>query len=247
MSLDRQKKLELFHLEKFRELRPELILTEPERPGPPAPDFIFKRKGTTLGIEHTQLLHSDYLIEQENLRGRIIRQAQKNFENCGQPPVQVAIHFNTNYQLNKNRVENLATAAASIVRRNFPDPTGRTEVSSDWNNRNDFPEEFDCLSISRFSEIGNYWRAPGVTWVPTLGATCLQAVIDKKLARFDGYRQRCDELWLLIVSDGFQLASIVDFEKDVISQPYSTKFNRMFLLHNLTKVYELERLAKPYN
>ncbi len=245
MSSDRKKEIEAFHLAKFRELRPELIPTEPKHSDPPDPDFIVTRNGTTLGIEHTQLFPPTYpgqvcLKEQEELRGMVVRRAQEMFECLDKPPVQVAIHFNMNYLLNKKLVEQLPEAAVSIVLRNFPEVNGSIEESFDWDNPGFFHEEFARISLSRLTGIGNYWHAPGATWVQTLGATCLQEKIEDKSGRCNAYRENgVDELWLLIVSDGFQLSSIVDFEQNAISQQYRTKFNRMFLLHNLTKVYEL--------
>ncbi|OHB65236.1 MAG: hypothetical protein A2Y77_03020 [Planctomycetes bacterium RBG_13_62_9] len=60
----------------------------------------------------------------------------------------------------------------------------------------------------------------------------LQRTIDEKNTKYDVYRQKCDECWLLIAANRFNPAQGYDFTLDgcPLTHCYASRFERVFFL-----------------
>jgi hypothetical protein len=66
--------------------------------------------------------------------------------------------------------------------------------------------------------------------VPGVSIDLIEERLRDKESRLDEYRRRCDEVWLLIVTDTGTRASHFDVPGSVVSATYSTGFERLYLL-----------------
>jgi len=60
----------------------------------------------------------------------------------------------------------------------------------------------------------------------------LQRTIDEKNTKYDVYRQKCEECWLLIAANKFNPAQGYDFTLDryALTHCYGSRFERVFFL-----------------
>lgn len=78
------------------------------------------------------------------------------------------------------------------------------------------------------------------SFTPFPGAETLQRLLDQKEQRVRTYRKCCDDLWLLIVSDGRTLARTIDVEQVPQDHEYQSTFDRVFLFAEMSHIRELK-------
>ena len=217
------------------------------------PDFTVSRPGGSLGIELTQLLQESPPEEspiqaQESLRARVLASARELYK-ASDPSVIVSILFNPVYPVAKSRVQRLAEAAIEIALRNMP-PSGAYSEEPEERyplNGSYFPREFDRIAVYRGVGLTQTsWSAPGSTWIQTFGCDQLQAVLDKKARRCWAYRERCKELWLLIVADGERLATTIAIEEQIVGHEFRSDSTGSFFYKTCGRFMSLLlRRARP--
>lgn len=212
------------------------------------PDFLAEREGRTIGIEHTELFKRrgiqqdkpaprrsvfsyDCPKELDGIQRRIVRDARELYVDQGNPPVSVRVWFNTTMQHTK-----LATGRSKAIAAEL------SQLVADWVRENPghldgqlrrgdtIPiEEIAVLAIRRG---GLGWSKEGPSWVRAPSVSELQAIVTEKDARYDVYRRRCDECWLLITADWRNPAQGFDLRRDErwLSHCYGSKFDRIFFL-----------------
>lgn len=207
-----KKRRERIHLERLQALRPELLagdLEESEKP-----DFLVRSAcGKITGVEVTELFHPSRpgespLQAQEALRARIVSLAWRKYDQLNEPPVQVGLIFSDTYPLSKRKVGQIADMVVAVVRLHRPPLGEGAEIEYDRATHSYFPRELAVILVHCIEGVDeSYWSAPGAVYVPPIGAKELREVVQAKSRLADVYRERCQDLWLLIVSDGWQLSS----------------------------------------
>lgn len=234
------------HCELLFRIRPDLAADKVENSE--APDFFLHyAAGRKVGLEVTELYQSasndGYLPqEQESLRHRVVCEAQKMFEaqDPETAPLHVSVHFSSAHPLAKKGTKELAKAVADSVRRNALPSEGSCILTDD------IPEEVYALNIYRTEGTPRTaWTVPGGQYVPILESADLIEVIQKKSKLLAAYRQRCDEVWLLIVADGFRLGTMFQIEAQRLAPVPRGEFNRVFLLHDQRRIYEMDDRGQP--
>lgn len=235
-------KLERVHLDKFLNLFSEDLVGTIEKGE--KPDFQIYSNEKIIGIEHTQLFRPSSkqpLQEIESLSSNIAKQAQNIYLTTGHPPVDVSILFNSKYHIRKNMISWLPQTISELVIKIMPKMGESLIEEYKYTNRSYFPEEIDFISISRNKETTeSFFSAMDSAVSSRLGIDFIEEQIQRKNKKVNTYGKSCDELWLLLVSDGWRLSSRLKFDKSIDNHIYKCDFDRVFLLKNMKELVELK-------
>ncbi|QDJ45576.1 hypothetical protein CBR71_06995 [Bordetella hinzii] len=150
-----------------------------------------------------------------------------------EPVVLVSILFNTHHRPQKSQVEGLAQAIVGFVKQKLPEMGGRHEEEYDWINREYFPEQISHMSVTRLPSITKtFFGSSGATWLATLSEQDLARVVPDKDKRYEDYRSRCDEVWLIIdTNTGDSMSTWFEIEPEKLTTPIDTRFERVFIVN----------------
>jgi hypothetical protein len=233
-----KKELELHLFEEFKKVTPTLHLELIEHRD--CPDILARTGDHRVGIEITRYYRRDEKTRgsQEKLREReedaVIEMARCRYEASGNPTVRVSVFWGTHEPRRANRVA-LAHSLADVICQHVPQLGHRVRLQ--WGT---LPSPLDlalhCVSIDRLINYKhNYWNAVRAAFVLGVEPTDIQRIIDDKERRIDRYRDNCDEIWLLIASEGRDPSSWCDVTDDLRITPYTARFNRAFFLSDLPR------------
>lgn len=248
-SAPTKKQVERWQLDRFASLFSSFPLGTIEKSE--EPDFVVLTPERRVGIELTDLYRETPegavpQQAQESLRDRIAKTAGRKYAELGLPPLHVSVHFNPQHMPLKQDVERISTMIANLVAKNVPPPGSSFREDYDWVNRDYFPEE--VIHVGAWNLPGAdapFFTSPSASFVPSLEPGDIERALDLKEPKLARYRQRCDELWLLVSCDGGQLSTFFEHEDDVVERTYRSGFNRAFLLRHVAgKLHEL-RLQAP--
>jgi hypothetical protein len=239
---DKKKRREKFLLDRF--LEHQGITPTRIDPGE-SPDFLINLDGRTVGIEVTELfiqrrnsearlLSEDPPLQAiESISTQIVSKAYEIYSDANNPPVRAQIVFNRIIPVDKRKGYQIAKLLADQIQS----MSCRDSKGSIWRSRDDEKEE---NPISEWVIFISTWRVPErrfARWIPTnnsvglvytLTPKRLQEEIDKKASRISVYKQRAEEIWLLIVADrtrsSQKFSVMTDFPLDTISSPFAKTF-----------------------
>jgi len=234
MTSERQKKDEQAHFDLFRALLgecPMRLLSHDDNP-----DFLVERKGRTIGIEHTELFERrkrssrrPYTpVELEGIQKDIIRKARELYVEEGNPPVVVKVWFDPGMKRTK-----LARGRPEAI------PDELSQFVAEWvrvaHSPDEWPRPGDRIpEISHLSIYAGYsaWSKENPSELGPPSVSAFQGTIAEKDAKYEVYRQKCDECWLLIAADRFNPAQGFDFSQDdsSLKRVYRSRFDRVFFL-----------------
>jgi hypothetical protein len=233
-----KKDIERWHLCRFEEAYSEFpsgVVHPGERPD-------FRVQGDrTVGIEITQLFREvpeggQSLREIEQLRVMITDRAGDRFLTSGGPPVDVSVNFSEHAKLTKALIPSLAERLAALVQAKLPEPDQYVFVEYDWVNRDIFPEEIVCVRIARFSHRDwSVWQPTNAGYIPGIEPRHMQAAIDRKAPDVTTHRRTCEEVWLLVVADGFGISSTFTLSDVAQQHTYRSPFDRTIYFENFSK------------
>jgi hypothetical protein len=231
-----KKQTEVSHLLRFRQnlpAFPEGMVCVGE-----APDFLVNTGHGYVGIEHTQWFRESDAPGGSRMRAResaevkVLRFASSRYEARGLPPVWVNILWSLP-DLPTSRIPELANALADIVEVHLPKQDGEVAIKHPHPGWSSLPPEVSYLSIRRkkfFSK--NLWVPTRGAFIPTLAPLDLQKRIRKKEGKVTSYRQKCSQVWLLIVANGFEPSTFGELAPEIEEFPFETSFDRVFFLHH---------------
>lgn len=233
-SRQRQKMDEREHFDLFMELLAECpvrLLRHDDHP-----DFLVERKGRAIGIEHTELFEERKCssrrphtpVELEEMQKRIVREAKDLYVAQGNPSTVVEVWFDPGMKRSK-LVRGRSQAIAAELARFVAEWVCTAHSADEWARPGDRIPEIDYLSIYGRSSA---WSKKNPSELGPPSVSVFQGAIAKKDTRYDVYRLKCDECWLLIVADRFNPAQGFDFTKDDSSlrHCYRSRFDRVFFL-----------------
>lgn len=207
-----------------------------------SPDLVIVTPAHRLGIEHTQLMQgkgergSGTLKAAEMLQTRCVVTARELYEERGaDPDLYVYVYF-TAHHMRKADVPRLAERLAELVAQFAPaEPDSETTVEAWRHNRGapgEIPPQIEEIWIKKPGRPDHLWGVPRGSAVPFLSSAQIQAELDVKNGRVAKYRERCDEIWLLLTADGFSPATHLRLPDDVAAECFLSDFDRVFYFHN---------------
>lgn len=202
-----------------------------------SPDFIIKGGKKTVGIEVTQIFkdgpeEKKPLQGQESLQRQIIDKAKLKLEcnNRGIAKGLVSVHFNTNYKLSNRDIGPLSQVLSDLVIKNFPHHKNGCVLECDVDNYETFPDQFAMIGISRIPKLSKTsWTRTSTSLVHKCTVDCILEKIATKDKKLKEYRTKCDEIWLLIIAEGFAHSSTFEVPEQTADYMYKTEFDCVFL------------------
>lgn len=213
------------------------------------PDFIVSRSVQRIGIEHTELFrdagtpHGSALRATERAEDRVARFACQQYEKAGHPAVHVTFHWQYHRPVTPGRVKPLASEIAMFVARHVPAVGETMFVCLSHPLWEELPRELDAIHVGRFGDgARNFWASTRGTAVPKLTVGDVERAIMRKEPRIPAYRTVCDELWLLLVMDGFSPAGYFAVGDTVRRHTFITSADDVFLFEYFDR--RITRLRK---
>jgi hypothetical protein len=175
----KQKKLELYHLQRFKEVYNDFPngIIDPGVPGK-EPDFIVRSPNGNVGIEHTQIFigpgtRGQTLKQKESLLQKIIQISEKKYKDIDGSPIIVSVSFNTNVEILKKDIDSLSNTLVKVV----IDNKNREVIENDGS----LPDELNTIHIYHTPGINLVvWTNPTNGWIPPLTTVEL---VKKKLKK----------------------------------------------------------------
>ena len=246
-----QKARERAYLERFRETFADL--PEGEVVSTERPDFLIKAGSGRIGIEvtgyHVQEPDEGWgspMRAQEGTEDKVLRMASEKHQSKGLPPVMVHVLWHPHQAFSRRRTQELAADLADLVQEHLPEPGHEAAIRHRrhraWRS---LPQEVASLRIDRRIRVSkNSWTPVRAAFVPTLTPSELQQIMRSKEANVPSYRQKCREVWLLIVARGFEPSTFGDLGSEVEAHEFETAFDRVFFLHHADE-YVAELRVRP--
>jgi hypothetical protein len=222
------------YIRSFFRTRPDLHRAEPE----PCerPDFVLSVDARRIGIEVTRfspLVESGYPSpdEQDSLRRRTINLARQSYERAGGAPLYVHAIFSSHPPLTRQRAPELAGQIASLLQSRTQVLTVYNSVEVDYRNLRPLLPELTMLSALRVptDEYSVWYDGEGAR-VQHAGAAEIARVVAGKESRIPSYREKCEELWLLIAFEFLAGSTHVEAPTDPCTFSISSNFDRVFCL-----------------
>jgi len=226
------KEREHAHLLRFKEACP--FFPEGRIESDEQPDFVVHTRDGSVGIEHTEMFqpgpsHGGSLQAQESLRQRITDRARDLHEQAGGQPLHVAVLFDPRVRIRKQDIQGIARALARFVRKGNVEPDSITQVKRTWETDDTFPKGIVQIQVCRHpGGKQSCWSCLNADYVPPITREDVQGIIERKECKFNVYRAKCPEVWLLIVADSHSAASTIDVTRRAVEYCYETRFDRVF-------------------
>jgi hypothetical protein len=249
---EQSKREEFFDLLQF--LRVAQYLEQGEEP-----DFILDLNGIRLGVEHTRVLRDEnkkgsLLKAKERWREEIMQSAHKLYRSSTHQSLYVTAIFDDLIKLKKCDIETVAAQLCLAVQE--VEQQGRISKqflplepwSANYHLRNHIPQAIAHLWLQKGSNGDELWSVSDGGAIGPLPADTIQFRIDDKEKRVASYRQRCDQLWLLIVVSGNEFSSMFDDEDKTFPEiTYKSSFNKVFLLNSFRNQVTQLHIVAPDN
>jgi hypothetical protein len=202
------------------------------------PDFLIETHQGAIGIEHNEYVREPNDISGSPLRARertedkVLLTASREHESKGLPPVTVYVHWNPHQGPTRSTMHEFATVLANLVENNLPGERDSVTIRYPHPQWRYLPQEIASLSVYRRDNIlNNFWSSLRGSFVPTLTPTELRKIVQSKEAKVSRYRQGCQEVWLLIVANGFEPSTHCKLAPEVEDHQFHTEFDRAFFFH----------------
>ena len=242
------KDIERYYLQEFLKLMPELKGLNPI--DCEAPDFLCDVGGSRVGIEVTRFFFpSDSRPPPqaaETKRMSLANELREEHLKTNIAPVQVSvILFRDDALFKPNQRSALKKELLAFVSQRIPPPGPDVEFDLDALPESLLEKGVDVITIFHNAELTSpSWSLSYASTIPESNSSIIQGIIDGKTKLIPEYMKKADKLWLLILSGPDGLHSTVNFDKDVLTQSYSSEFDRLFLFRTSGgSAHELKRLA----
>jgi hypothetical protein len=221
------------------------------------PDLLVYHNGHVVGVEHTRLYSENPSLAsgrqrrpQEKIHFRILDVAHYLFKQKSSIPIWLSVTFTEPFDYRTKDIDDVANALADAVftvlqyNRRLAQPKVLVNIEA-WQFQRrglHFPQGIRAIHYTVENDPRMEVWGPSYGYgVPSLTIEQLEPVIQAKDARVVEYRKRCDEVWLLIVTDLGMPSSHFRVADDLPQNIFSTQFERLFLLFGgNSKLLELQ-------
>ena len=155
--------------------------------------------------------------------------AEHLYHQAGGPALYVSVSFDDDLLLTKKSTEPLARGIADAVLRCCVPKAPEQPVI-------EIPREYRPKGISHIllggsvDGVDRLWDCDAGGWVAPISSEDVAEVIRAKALREPLARSRCDELWLVIVSDEFSRAAPAEISPEALAASYPAPFDTIIWL-----------------
>ena len=247
---DAKKIEELFWFRRFQIKFGECPRSEPIQPVLPGlPDFVFA--GENLGIEVTRFMRGQGrsgspLREREEIRSRIIREAQTLFEAERHQALVVWFFWNGSECPTRREQKALSTEIRRLVACHVPqhDSQCEVEISSEQLDTPLLQAHLTGIRILKLRGVQNgRWKWPEGGFVGK-NIDSIQALIDAKNVKVEAYRKECKTVWLLIIASTGRVSSKLHPEDRLANARFRTLFDRVFVYDAFKETVEVLQIER---
>lgn len=200
------------------------------------PDFLVVGEGRTVGLELTEYIrgqcsdHGSPLRTQEAIRERIMARAECLFTEKSDAVLDVYAYWHPapKKPLKQVDVERIATEIARLVFERISANPSSPGTIDPWEEQ-DFPIIEPYITMLTFHPLPQPRWSSGTSGFLATSPDDIQCIITKKDKRAATYRQKCAEVWLVIVSDGSSLSSMLVLDETTASYQFNSAFDRVLL------------------
>ncbi len=232
MTTNEQKKTELAHLKKAFNLLNIQNYSIVDQEGE-SPDFLIEICNQTKGVEVTDLYRKfseGNAAKTQSDLPKIVKETIHIYNQKNGMPLTFSFYFNGKKAVNNRRetARKLGDYLYEYTQYHFPNGVESMEEISF-----DEPSSFPIITLITISPT-NEAIASGITFsgfnsIPVT-ETIIKETIDKKEKLLPKYKQRCSEIWLLIVLPSMMLAGDFELQDEIIEISHS--FETVYLLDN---------------
>lgn len=241
---------ELFWFRRFQIKFGECPRSEPIQPDLPGqPDFVFADED--LAIEMTRFIRGQGgsgspLREREEIRSRIIREAQTLFEAERHQALVVWVFWNGSECPAKREQKALSKEIQRLIACHVPQHDGQCEVNISSEHL-DSPLLRTHLTGIRILKLKGaqhgFWKWPEGGFVGE-NIDTIRALIDAKNVKVKAYRKECKTVWLLIIASTGRVSSKLHPEDRLANARFRTLFDRVFVYDAFKETVELLQIER---
>jgi len=227
-------KREQRHLSVFRELIEfdnDIAIQKHE-----APDFIFQINGQLIGVEHTEVyLDKDYPMQaEESVEDDIAQRAQAYADFKNYVPTRTKILFRNVRGIKQKQRKMIASDLADFVQFNMLKSSKKpfTQIRLEPDN----PAVSAVHVTVMPKDFENHYFIPRAGWMKNDASEEIAKAVKAKSKKVTGYLKKCDEVWLLIVADGFNPSSFLGGDGDICPIESLAGFKKVYFMSYATKV-----------
>lgn len=233
IKINRKKRLEEKYFYEVKNLYPnfpdgEVIPSE-------SPDFLINCHNKIIGIELTRYYkkQDNNTINDRNIEDyewEICKRGLKFFQKINKSHVAVQSSWNIKNKLQNKKINTLAQALAEVVNKSIFE-SNDNHISLNSRHLRNTPLEGYCRSIYIQKSIKISFWAPIRAAFIGLAVKQIQETISKKEPNLNRYLSKCEEIWLIIVCEGYHLSSMVSIDDDdeTLLFSYKTNFDCLLL------------------
>jgi hypothetical protein len=195
------------------------------------PDIVVGWAQGRYGVEVTEMLRGETRAVEETHR-LICEKGRKHFLSAVKADcLAVKVIFREDVVMGPREQDAAAADLAAIVLSLIPSiPEGvfaaRLEEGTDFESN-----LFTAVWLHHHPNCPrSRWQPVGAWWVPVASVAHVQATIDKKERKIAAYRRRVEEVWLLIVLQGFSGSASWSVDDAVFSHPFRATFDGVVLV-----------------
>lgn len=204
-----------------------------------SPDFLISGDEGSIGIEIEEYIRGQKMgkgsggspIRQvENNQSEFLRVAQNIYQAKQLEPLIVDFSWYGNKHVDHKDIRLLAEYVVGLIVAILPLNTS-SQVRIGREQFDDTPLEEYLSSIFLSKPVGlksSKWNNYGTAFWG-LGIDEIENLISSKERKIHQHLEKCSQVWLLIVADGEQTSSTVDFSNDQFTRIFQTKFSKVFL------------------
>ena len=238
----RKKQKELWTFDQFQRVHP--VPSGSVDSAGENPDIVVHAADGRLGIEITDICHATGDVGSSAMKAAGEREGVMTLLREELQALDVSVHFNGPLQLFSGGRRLLANRLADYVLARLPAvgdvfrSTGTT-----WPIDEDLPTEVFAITVARYPCLSHvFCNAPDCVAIPDLQAVEISQRVAEKNSRVATYRQRCDEVWLVMCINTADLATNYSLDERATSAEVVTEFDRVFLFSVLDRyAYEVRR------
>ena len=207
------------------------------------PDIVIHAADYRLGIEITEICHAGgpgdaSAMAAAGEREGVMHLLQQRLESIGVPAVDVSVHFNGPLQFRSGERRECANRIAGYIASTLPELGGVfTSSGTAWPIDKDLPAEVHAITVARYPCLTrSFCSAPDCRWIPSLQHGDFEGRVAEKSARVEVYRERCDQVWLVMCINTADLATAYCLEGFTPPKVLTTTFDRLFLFSVMESV-----------